>query len=61
MRRILQHYVDTKTDTVLYTLIDSDLNELKLAAKKLLHDATLVGGKAFGDSFFKWLASFAAM
>ncbi|BAT75520.1 hypothetical protein VIGAN_01339300 [Vigna angularis var. angularis] len=61
MRRILQQYVDTKSDTVVDSLIDSDLNELKLAAKKLLHDATLVGGKAFGGSFFKWLASFAAI
>ncbi|WVZ24656.1 hypothetical protein V8G54_003200 [Vigna mungo] len=61
MRRILQQYVDTKSDTVVDSLIDSDLNELKLAAKKLLHDATLVGGKVFGDSFFKWLASFAAI
>jgi len=61
MGRILQQYVDMKRDTVVASLIDSDLNELKLAAKKFLHDATLLGGRAIGPSFFKWLSSFAAM
>ncbi|KAL9327013.1 hypothetical protein ACSQ67_007658 [Phaseolus vulgaris] len=61
MGRILQQYVDIKRDTVVASLIDSDLNELKLAAGKFLHDATIVGGKAIGASFFKWLSSFAAI
>ncbi|KAK7346475.1 hypothetical protein VNO80_20995 [Phaseolus coccineus] len=61
MGKILQQYVDIKRDTVVASLIDSDLNELKLAARKFLHDATMVGGKAIGASFFKWLSSFAAI
>ncbi|CAJ1942663.1 unnamed protein product [Sphenostylis stenocarpa] len=63
MGRILQQYVAMKrdTDTVVAGLIESDINELKHAATKLLHDATVLGGKGFGISFFKWLSSFAAI
>ncbi|KAG5050971.1 Cold-regulated 413 plasma membrane protein 2 [Glycine soja] len=61
MGRILQEYVAMKTDAVVASLIDSDIQELKVAAKKLLHDATMLGGKGFGTSFFKWIASFAAI
>ena len=50
-----------KTDPVMASLIDSDINELKLAATKLFNDATVLGGKGFGTSFLKGLASFAAM
>ncbi|KAG4941391.1 hypothetical protein JHK87_045262 [Glycine soja] len=61
MGRILQEYVAMKTDAVVASLIDYDIEELKVAANKLLHDATMLGGKGFGTSFFKWIASFAAM
>ncbi|KAK9285132.1 hypothetical protein L1049_024317 [Liquidambar formosana] len=42
-------------------LIDSDINELKVVAKKLINHVTKIGGVAFGTSFFKWLASYAAI
>lgn len=61
MGRILMQYLAMKTDPVVASLIDSDLNELKLAAKKLFKDATMLGGRGFGTSFLKWIASFAAM
>ncbi|KAG4939339.1 hypothetical protein AAZX31_16G129200 [Glycine max] len=61
MGRILQEYVAMKTDAVVASLIDYDIEELKVAANKLLHDATMLGGKGFGTSFFKWIASFAAI
>ncbi|KAL2333649.1 hypothetical protein Fmac_014862 [Flemingia macrophylla] len=60
-RTLMQEYVAMKTDTIVSSLIDSDVNELKLAAKKLFHDATMLGSKGFGISFFKWIASFAAI
>ncbi|XP_020236654.1 cold-regulated 413 plasma membrane protein 2 [Cajanus cajan] len=60
-RILLQQYVAMKRERVVSSLIDSDVNELKLAAKKLLHDATILGSKGVGISFFKWLASFAAI
>ncbi|CAB4317931.1 unnamed protein product [Prunus armeniaca] len=42
-------------------LINSDINDLKIAAKKLIKDATKLGGLGFGTSFLKWVASFAAI
>lgn len=42
-------------------MIDSDINELKIAAKRLISHATKLGGLGFGTSFLKWVASFAAM
>ncbi|MCD7472238.1 hypothetical protein HAX54_013264 [Datura stramonium] len=42
-------------------LSGEDLNELKLAAKKLFDHATKLGGLGFGTSFLKWFASFAAI
>lgn len=54
-------YLAMKTEPVMASLIDSDINELKVAAKKLFKDATMLGGIGFGTSFLKWLASFAAM
>ncbi|KAJ8764487.1 hypothetical protein K2173_006227 [Erythroxylum novogranatense] len=42
-------------------LIESDINELKAAAKKLMIHATKVGGLGFGTSFLKWVASLAAI
>lgn len=49
------------TDQVKADLIRSDLNELKVAAKRLINDAARLGGLGFGTSFLKWVASFAAM
>ncbi|KAL3525751.1 hypothetical protein ACH5RR_014123 [Cinchona calisaya] len=51
----------TDQDPVTAELIDSDINELKMAAKKLFNHATKLGGLAFGTSFLKWIASFAAI
>lgn len=42
-------------------LIESDINQLGFAAKKLINDAAKLGGLGFGTSFLKWVASFAAM
>lgn len=42
-------------------LIDSDIKELKIAAKRLISDATKLAGSGFGTSLLKWIASFAAM
>ncbi|XP_058228550.1 cold-regulated 413 plasma membrane protein 2 [Rhododendron vialii] len=42
-------------------MIDSDINELKIAAKRLISHATKLGGLGFGTSFLKWVASFAAI
>lgn len=50
-----------KTDPVAEDLINTDINELKIAAKNLIKHAAKLGGLAFGTSFLKWVASFAAM
>lgn len=42
-------------------LISSDIDELRVAAKRLIAHATRLGGLGLGTSFLKWLASFAAM
>ncbi|CDP02431.1 unnamed protein product [Coffea canephora] len=56
-------YLAMKTDQnpVTAELIDSDINELKMAAKKLFNHATRLSGLAVGTSFLKWVASFAAI
>lgn len=55
-------YLAMKTDDqVTAQLINSDINELKLAAKRLINDAAKLTGLGFGTSFLKWVASFAAM
>ncbi|CAK7339478.1 unnamed protein product [Dovyalis caffra] len=54
-------FLKMKTDEVSANLIESDVNELKVAAKRLLKDATKLGGLGFGTSFLKWVASFAAI
>ncbi|KAF2295122.1 hypothetical protein GH714_031597 [Hevea brasiliensis] len=54
-------YLKMSTDQVQADLIKSDLNELKVAAKRLINDATRLGGLGFGTSFLKWVASFAAI
>lgn len=54
-------YLAMKTDEDTNKLINEDLNELKLAAKKLFNHATKLGGLGFGTSLLKWFASFAAI
>lgn len=54
-------YLAMKTDQETAELLNSDLIELKMAAKKLMDHATKLGGLGFGTSFLKWVASFAAM
>ncbi|KAI9165503.1 hypothetical protein LWI28_015247 [Acer negundo] len=55
-------YLAMKTDDqVTANLIDSDINDLKVAAKNLINHATKLGGLGFGTSFLKWVASFAAI
>ena len=54
-------YLAMKTDVDTVALVNSDVEELKIAAKKLLTDVSKLGGLAFGVSFVKWIASFSAM
>ncbi|XP_013595754.1 PREDICTED: cold-regulated 413 plasma membrane protein 2-like [Brassica oleracea var. oleracea] len=54
-------YLAMKTDVDTVALVNSDVEELKIAAKKLLSDVTKLGGAAFDVSFVKWLACFAAI
>merc|ERR1712183_21496 len=54
-------YLLMKTDPVAEDLINTDINELKIAAKNLIKHAAKLGGLAFGTSFLKWVASFAAI
>ncbi|CAN7033517.1 hypothetical protein IGI04_031709 [Brassica rapa subsp. trilocularis] len=42
-------------------LINSDLNEFVDAAKKLVKDATMLGGLSFGTSFLQYAASISAI
>ncbi|XP_057769998.1 cold-regulated 413 plasma membrane protein 2-like [Salvia miltiorrhiza] len=54
-------YLSMRADAESAALLDTDLKELKAAATKLLSHAAALGGLAFGTSFLKWLASFAAI
>ncbi|GKU94629.1 hypothetical protein SLEP1_g8092 [Rubroshorea leprosula] len=54
-------YLAVKTDPVVEDSINSDANELRAATRKLIKDATKLGGIGFGTSFLKWVASFAAI
>lgn len=54
-------YLALKTDPATADLINSDINELKVAAKRLIIHASKIGGLGFGTSFLKWIACFAAM
>lgn len=54
-------FLALKTDPATEDLINSDMDELKIAAKRLINHATKLGGLSFGTSFLKWVASFAAM
>ena len=56
------YYLAMKTDRqATADLIDSDMVELRIAAQRLISHAAGLGGLAFGTSFLKWVASFAAM
>ncbi|KAE8665931.1 COR413PM2 protein [Hibiscus syriacus] len=57
----MQQYLAMKTDPVAQEMISSDINDLKLAAMKLIDDVTKLGGLGFGTYFLKWVASFSAM
>ncbi|KAM0937388.1 hypothetical protein DsansV1_C25g0187951 [Dioscorea sansibarensis] len=51
-----------KTDQLSSDLVEADLKELGVAAKKLANHAFMLGsGLGFGTTFFKFLASFAAI
>uniref|UniRef100_A0A1J3DK14 Cold-regulated 413 plasma membrane protein 2 n=1 Tax=Noccaea caerulescens TaxID=107243 RepID=A0A1J3DK14_NOCCA len=54
-------YLAMKTDVDTVALVNSDVEELKIAAKKLVSDVTKLGGLAFGVSFLRWLACFSAI
>ncbi|KAL6224704.1 hypothetical protein ACLB2K_003559 [Fragaria x ananassa] len=55
-------YLAMKTDPVAANeLMNSDINELKIAAQRLIRDATKLGGIGFGTTVLKWLASCAAI
>lgn len=54
-------FLAMRTDPATADLINSDINELKFAAKRLFNHASKLGGLGFGTSFLKWVASFAAM
>lgn len=55
------NYLAMKTDQLSQDIINSDMNDFKMAAKNLIADATRLGGLGFGTSFLKWVASFAAI
>ncbi|KAL8471978.1 hypothetical protein ACS0TY_029278 [Phlomoides rotata] len=54
-------YLAMKTNEDTAALLNSDFNELKIAAKNLINHATKLGGVAFGTSFLEWVSSFAAI
>ncbi|GJM96753.1 hypothetical protein PR202_ga13616 [Eleusine coracana subsp. coracana] len=66
MAKGFMSYLAMKTDTAgaaaSQALIDSDLRELGVAARKLANHAFVLGGEfGFGTSFLKWLAFLAAV
>ncbi|CAL5324739.1 hypothetical protein CsSME_00003848 [Camellia sinensis var. sinensis] len=61
MGRSMMGYLAMKTDLATAELINSDIDELKIAAKRLLNHATNLVGLGFGTSLLKWVASFAAI
>ncbi|KAK6924288.1 Cold-regulated 413 protein [Dillenia turbinata] len=54
-------FLRMKTDPAADDLINADLVELKIAAKRLFDHAFKLGAVSTGTSFFKWLASFSAI
>ncbi|KAI8011118.1 Cold-regulated 413 plasma membrane protein 2 [Camellia lanceoleosa] len=61
MERMMMGYLAMKTDLATAELINSNINELKIATKRLLNHATNLGGLGFSTSLLKWFASFTAM
>ena len=59
--RLLGILIGFRTDPATVDLINSDINELRIVATKLISHAAMLVGVAFGTSFLKWVASFAAM
>ncbi|KAG6663239.1 cold-regulated 413 plasma membrane protein 2-like [Carya illinoinensis] len=55
------NYLAMKTDPAMEDLIGSDINDLKIAAKRLINHATKLAGLSFGTSFLEWVASFSAI
>lgn len=58
-----KYYLAMKTDQFISSqqLINPDFSDLKMAANRLFHEATKLGGLGFATSFLKWVASFAAI
>ncbi|XP_031479216.1 cold-regulated 413 plasma membrane protein 2-like [Nymphaea colorata] len=54
-------FLKMKTDGVNEELLESDLNELATAARKLAKHAVSLGGVGIGTSILKWLATIAAI
>ncbi|KAJ0248868.1 Cold-regulated 413 plasma membrane protein 2 [Hirschfeldia incana] len=54
-------YLAMKSEVDTVALVNSDVEELKIVAKKLFSDVSKLGGSAFGVSFVKWMACFAAI
>ncbi|XP_010557865.1 PREDICTED: cold-regulated 413 plasma membrane protein 2 [Tarenaya hassleriana] len=54
-------YLAMKTEADMTASVGSDMEELKIAARKLVNDAVMLGGLSFGTSFLKWIASFSAI
>lgn len=54
-------YLAMKTDPAMDDQISTDINDLKVAAKKLFGHAARLGGIRFGTTFLKWTASAAAI
>ncbi|KAI4314905.1 hypothetical protein L6164_027768 [Bauhinia variegata] len=64
MGRVMMEYdlaLKTYPATAADALIDSHVNQLEIAAMKLIADATKLGSMGFGISFLKWVASFSAI
>ncbi|KAI3946068.1 hypothetical protein MKX01_024824 [Papaver californicum] len=54
-------YIKMKTDDKIAEILDSDFQDLKLAARKYADHAIKLGGLGIGTSFFQWLACFSAI
>lgn len=55
-------FLKMKTDQISNDLLESDLRELRIAAKKLANHAFILGsGLGFGTTVYQFLASIAAM
>ncbi|KAM7252143.1 hypothetical protein ACFE04_024026 [Oxalis oulophora] len=58
---VRMNYLAMRSDSLSEELIEADINELRLAANRLINDASKLGGVLLGTSFLKWLASFSAI